>query len=296
MSTRWAFYSLAMTIAASAAGCKDSAASGGALAAKSAIGEAMVAVETSTEIAPPAEAGQSGVKDRFGTAAIRGVVRFEGKRPRRQPMKMRGDRACAHQETTVFSPGLTISESGGVPHVFVYVKEGVEGTYTAPTEVVSLDQKGCMFAPHVFGLQVGQPLRIVNSDATVHNVHSLTKRNAGFNLSQPVKGAESIRRFVRPEVMIKFRCDVHGWMEAYCGVLSHPFFAATNSDGEFEIGRLPPGRYAIEAWHEYWGTLRAEASVSDAEIKTLDFTYKRRRSGAADTARQESHTFGSTPR
>jgi len=42
---------------------------------------------------------------------------------------------------------------------------------------------------------------------------------------------------------------VHGWMAAYCGVLSHPFFAVTAADGTYTIKNLPAGTYTIEAWH-----------------------------------------------
>ena len=164
-----------------------------------------------------------------------------------------------------------------MPHVFVYIKKGIHGAYAPPAEPVQLDQKGCMFAPHVFGIQVGQPLRITNSDPTSHNVHGLFKKNARFNISQPTKGMFAIKTFSRPEVMAKFKCDVHGWMTAYAGVLRHPFFGVTNAEGFFEIPRLPPGDYVLEAWHELWGTLRQDIIVKDGQALDIAFTYRRDR-------------------
>ena len=35
--------------------------------------------------------------------------------------------------------------------------------------------------------------------------------------------------------MVPFKCDVHGWMNAYVGVLDHPYFAVTDKDGKFEL-------------------------------------------------------------
>ena len=58
--------------------------------------------------------------------------------------------------------------------------------------------------------------------------------------------------------MVPFKCDVHGWMNAYVGVLDHPYFAITGKDGKFELKTLPPGTYTIEAWHEKLGTHDAE--------------------------------------
>ena len=43
--------------------------------------------------------------------------------------------------------------------------------------------------------------------------------------------------------MVPFKCDVHNWMNAWVGVLDHPFYAVTGSGGAFDIQGLPPGTY-----------------------------------------------------
>ena len=158
--------------------------------------------------------------------------------------------------------------------VLVYVKEGVKGTYPAPTEPVTLDQHGCQYRPHVFGIQAGQPLKVFNSDGTLHNIHALPKKNAEFNIGQPFKGMETIKKFENTEVPVRFKCDVHKWMGAYTGVFNHPFFAVTNDQGTFEIKNLPPGNYVIEAWHEKYGTQTQNVTVTGSEPKTVDFNFK----------------------
>lgn len=223
------------------------------------------------------EVSSSAAEDFFGTAVIRGVVKFEGERPPVKPLKMLGDESCHRPNHTVQSPRTMLSDSNGVPHVFVYIKRGVTGHYSPPTEPVTLEQTGCMFVPHVFGIQVGQPLLIINNDPTFHNVHSLARNNSGFNVSQPQKGMKTTRTFSRPEIMVKLKCDVHGWMEAYCGVLPHPFFTVTDENGEFEITRLPVGHYVLETRHELWGTLQQDVTVGDEEIPELTLTYSRKR-------------------
>ena len=107
-------------------------------------------------------------------------------------------------------------------------------------------------------MRVGQPLEIVNSDPTLHNIHALPKDNKEFNTGQPIQGMKMTHTFTAKEVMVPFKCDVHGWMNAYVGVLDHPYFAMTDKDGKFELKGLPPGTYTIEAWHEKLGTDDAE--------------------------------------
>ncbi len=189
---------------------------------------------------------------------------------------MTDDRACQRDEE-VFDPRTIVSPSGGVANVFVYLKRGVDGRYTPPADPVTLDQRGCMFSPRVFGIQVGRPLRIVNSDETLHNVHSLGEKNDSFNVSQSRKDMTDTKTFAHPEVMVRLKCHVHGWMEAYCGVLPHPFFAVTDEDGEFEIDRIPPGEYVVECWHELWGRREARMTVYDDETRVLEFVYARKR-------------------
>ena len=90
-------------------------------------------------------------------------------------------------------------------------------------------------------MRVGQSLEILNSDPTLHNIHAMPKANTEFNNGQPIQGMKTTHIFDKPEVMVPFKCDVHGWMNAYVGVLDHPYFAVTGKDGSFDLKNLPPG-------------------------------------------------------
>ena len=162
---------------------------------------------------------------------------------------------------------------GSLPNAFVYVKAGLQGSWPSPQTAVELNQINCVFIPHVFGVQVGQPLEVNNFDATIHNVHCQAEKNERFNLSQPKRGAHDVRVFDRPEIMIRIKCDVHPWMRAWCGVLDHPFFAVSAKDGTFELRGLPAGEYEIEAWHELWGRRSATVRVGADETREADFVF-----------------------
>ena len=143
---------------------------------------------------------------------------------------------------------MLVGADGGLKNAFVYVREGLDPAYgfDVPASAVILDQKGCRYAPRVVGVRVGQPLEIVNSDPTAHNVHALPMSNQEFNQGQPFQGMRMTQTFTVPEVMVRFMCNVHGWMKAYAGVRPDPFFAVSGEDGSFSIKDLPPGTYTVE--------------------------------------------------
>jgi Carboxypeptidase regulatory-like domain len=210
-----------------------------------------------------------------GSATITGKIAFEGAAPTLEKIKMDADAFCkAEHAQPVYTEEAVVNSNNTLKWVLVYVKEGVSGTYPPPTTPVTIDQHGCQYHPHVFGIQTGQPLRILNSDATLHNIHALPKKNPEFNIGQPFKGMETVKKFDTAEVPVHFKCDVHKWMGAYAGVLNHPFFAVSNDQGTFEIKNLPPGNYVIEAWHEKYGAQTQNVSITGSESKTVDFTFK----------------------
>jgi plastocyanin len=210
-----------------------------------------------------------------GGATLTGKVNFEGAKPAMAQLKMDADAYCkSEHKEPVYDQEVVVNPNNTLEWVLVYVKEGVSGNYPTPTEAVTLDQHGCQYRPHVFGVMAGQPIKILNSDGTLHNIHALPKKNAEFNIGQPFKGMETVKKFDSVEVPVRFKCDVHKWMGAYTGVFNHPFFAVTNDQGTFEIKNLPPGNYVIEAWHEKYGLQTQNVTITGAEPKTLDFSFK----------------------
>ena len=207
---------------------------------------------------------------------IAGKVTFEGTPPAPQPIKLSADPYCEKANPGGLAAETAVVGAGGaVGNVFVYVKDGLGNlTFPAPSDPIVLDQKGCRYTPHVLGIQVGQPLQVLNSDSTLHNVHALPKANREFNAGQPLPGVKSTHTFSTKEVMIMFKCDVHGWMNAWVGVLDHPYYAVTGADGTFSLKGLPPGTYTIEAWHEKLGTQTQMVTIGAKESKDVAFTFR----------------------
>jgi hypothetical protein len=207
-------------------------------------------------------------------ATLSGQVLFTGTAPQPQPILMDAEPTCQEQYPEgAFTETVLVNANGTLQNVFVYVKAGLgDLKFAAPATSVVLDQVGCRYQPHVFGVQVGQELIIRNSDGILHNIHPMPAINRPFNLGQPIK-MESKRTFDRVEVMIPIECDVHDWMIGYVGVLDHPYFSVTGTDGTFSLPNLPPGTYTLEAWHESYGTQTMEVTVGASEAKEIEFTY-----------------------
>jgi hypothetical protein len=223
----------------------------------------------------PAAAPDAKKVDEATAAKIAGKVIFDGTPPQNAAINMSSDPACAADNKPVMSDSIVV-DNGGLENVFVYIKDGLGNKYIfdTPTEPVKIDQKGCHYTPHVVGVRVTQPLEISNSDSTMHNVHGMGETNREFNFGQMVAGLKNTVAFTSPEVLVPVKCNVHIWMHAYVGVVSHPYFAVSGRGGTFELRTIPPGTYTIEAVHEKLGRQTQTVTLGEKDAKDITFTFK----------------------
>ncbi len=207
-------------------------------------------------------------------ANVVGTITLKGTPGKLRVIDMSADPVCQDLNRKP-KPDWIISNQGRLANAFVYVKGEALNTYRfeVPDSEVVLNQNACYFEPHVFGLRVGQSLRITNGDPTQHNVHPTPKLNPEWNQTQAANSPPMVKTFRRAEVMIPIKCNQHPWMKAYVGVMSHPYFAVSDRLGNFEIRGLPPGTYKLVVWHEIFGEQEIDVTVAPGESRNADFTF-----------------------
>lgn len=217
-----------------------------------------------TEAAAPAQVADA--------ATLNVMVNFTGTAPVAKAIDMSDEKVCADKHSGGARTEEVVVNGGKLQNVFVHVKEGLTGSHAVGTDNVVIDQVGCVYTPHVVGVGVGQNLVFKNSDGILHNIKSQPTANRPFNKSQPTN-METATQFATKEVMVPVQCDVHGWMQAFVGVVDHPYFAVSGNDGSAKISNLPPGTYTIEAWHEKYGAKTQSVTVGANETKDVVFDF-----------------------
>lgn len=213
--------------------------------------------------------------DEATAGTISGKVLFTGDAPAMPEIDMSSNPQCERQHKAAQkAETVVVNKNKTLRNVFVWIEDGLpKERWTPPAQPATLDQKGCVYEPHVLGIMEGQQLEILNSDPVNHDVHAECQVNAAWNESQPPRAEHKYKKFDAAEVLFPVTCNVHPWMRTYIGVSPHPFYAVTGDDGSFTLKGVPPGTYTVEAVHEKYGRKEGRLSLAPGGMATIDFTY-----------------------
>ena len=205
---------------------------------------------------------------------IQGRVQLTGTPPPNAVIKMGADPNCLtiNAGKRIVQQTVVRAADGGLTNVFANVKGSFPQAAASPASAV-IEQQGCVYHPRVQGARVGQAIEVKNSDATLHNIHSMSTKSNDFNVGQPLAGMVYKYQLKTEEVMLHVRCDVHSWMTGYVGVVSHPYFAVTDAAGAFTIANVPAGNQTVQVWHEQYGALTQPVDVKAGGTTTVEFAY-----------------------
>jgi len=213
----------------------------------------------------------SGAGTDFGSLV--GKVTLSGTPEPEKPLPL--DPICGRmypsvKPTTQF---YVVAPDGGLADVFVYISKGIENrNFLPPQQPLVLDQVGCVYTPYVAGAIVGQTIEVRNSDPVLHNVHPTpaVAGNKEANKAQLPKAPPLLFNWNQPELFLRFKCDVHPWMFAYVSLVSHPYFAVTDSNGNYSLPAVPPGTYEIEFIHRKSGKVTSTVTIEAGATTKLD--------------------------
>ena len=164
--------------------------------------------------------------------------------------------------------------TGGLADCVIYI-EGAKGGVASDKPVV-IDQQGCEYLPYINSAQVGQTIRVLNSDKAMHNVHPTptVEGNPEANKAQLPGGAPLNFTFAKAEKFLRFKCDVHPWMFSYVSVFETPFHAVTGKDGSFKITGVPDGKYKLVVEHRKGGKVEKDIEVKGGAKADFEITAK----------------------
>jgi plastocyanin len=246
---------------------KDEATSAPAPAAQAPASPVIKAQHLPEDVPLPQEEGDEAPK---GGGTIRGVVTFKGTPPAPAPIIPGSDPNCDGMDL-VDQPVQV--KAGKLANVLVRVLGRVAGQPpTPPEQMVVVDQNRCTYKPRVQGAVAGQPIVLMNSDSTLHNVRGTSGGKQLFNVTQPPLKTKEARPPSEAEV-IRLKCDIHPWMTAWVVVNPIAYFNTSDDEGAFRLEGVPPGSYTLEAWHETLGTKTARVTVKEGQEAEVSFEF-----------------------
>lgn len=214
-----------------------------------------------------------------GEGKISGTVKLDGTAPHMRGIDMSKDPYCSkiHASDPAKMETVVVGSGGGLEHVVLYISEGLTGgaLTQVPTEEPVFDQKGCVYSPHVLGLDVNQKFKVTTSDQTAHNIHpnpNPLTGNIPWNQSQP-PGAPPVEKSWKATEMIPVQCNIHPWMHGWFAVVKGPY-ATTDAGGAYTINNVPPGSYTVTAWQEDLGTQTQKVTVAGGAAGSANFSFK----------------------
>ncbi|MBI3593593.1 MAG: carboxypeptidase-like regulatory domain-containing protein [Nitrospirae bacterium] len=203
---------------------------------------------------------------------LTGVIQFKGELSSNSRLKV--NRNMEYCGATVEDESLIVNpESHGIKNVVVSLENVAFGKRHDPATIV-VDNSKCRFVPRIQIAMVGDAYELKNSDPIIHNTMFHLNQD-GFTLLSVAlpPSVNSIKRpLIKNEGVINVKCNAHSFMRANILVFSHPYFAMTDENGNFDISNIPPGKYKIKIWHEAFSDQEREVTVVSNQKTTFSLS------------------------
>jgi plastocyanin len=154
-------------------------------------------------------------------------------------------------------------------HVAVYLEGGTKSSIGdfAKASIKQIDRR---FVPDLVVIPAGATVSFPNFDPIFHNVFSLSKAKS-FDLGNYREGQSRLITFPVPGVVAVY-CHLHSNMAASIVVAPSRWAVRVDKDGVFSLKDVPPGTYAVVAWHKTAGTFRKTVTIGEKQDAKVNFT------------------------
>ncbi len=202
---------------------------------------------------------------------IEGTVHYQGVVPEPQLKAVTKDQEHCGVEVSVQT--INVHDTHGALSGAVVSIEGMKKEdYVASKKDRMVLNMQCAFRPRIGVARQGEEIEVRNQDPILHNTHIKLGKRTFLNVAQ-VPGGKPIVKRLKRHGLHKIRCDKHIFMESYLYVFSHPYYDRTDKKGAFRISDIPPGKHAIQVWHETLGILENMVNVPTKGTVRVDFSY-----------------------
>ena len=198
-------------------------------------------------------------------ATLRAKFVYGGKAPDRAKLDVTKDPFCAQHE--VLSEALLVGANGELQNLALILDarrskaEIPADQLKAPEAKIELDNKNCVFVPHVVFARPGQTIVAKNSDPVGHNANFNFFNNTPMNILLPAGGSKDVPLSADEPAPIPVECNIHPWMRSYLIVQEHPYVGISGKDGVIEIANLPLGEVTFRIWHE-----SADGAIDEGKV------------------------------
>ncbi|MCG8584915.1 MAG: hypothetical protein MI757_09410 [Pirellulales bacterium] len=197
---------------------------------------------------------------------LKGRFVLDGKAPAPAKLAIAKDKEACCADGCPTDDSLLVGPDGGLANVVIYVrtkkgdKIAVHPDYVKDADAkLVLDNKNCVFVPHVSTIRTGQTLVLKNSDAVAHNtnIQPIKPGNTPSNVTIPAGGSAEYKFNEAETLPTPAICNIHPWMKSYVLARDDPYATVSAKDGTFEIKNLPAGgELEFQLWHERAGYVR----------------------------------------
>lgn len=168
---------------------------------------------------------------------------------------------------------VTVKKASDNADVVVYIEKQDGMKISAPKEQPVMNQKDLKFVPHVLTVVVGTTVQFKNNDAVAHNIFTPSPAGDMFNLGT-WKGDQVKTHTFDKTGEVVLLCNLHPEMEGFIYVAPTPYFAKSDSDGNFSIDGVPAGSYTLKVWSEHGNARPQSVTVPEKGSVNANFTVK----------------------